>query len=108
MVGGNAVAPIAAVSSHHKNEGSVRARMKNDEEDRAGGYPAQKLKVASTITMTLLNHYDDQRGNPLAHLPALPKVHYSWPFGPAWPKRDATDPLLLDCKCCVIQSFALV
>jgi hypothetical protein len=108
VVGGNAVAPIAAVSSHHKNEGSVRARMKNDEEDRAGGYPAQKLKVASTITMTLLNHYDDQRGNPLAHLPALPKVHYSWPFGPAWPKRDATDPLLLDCKCCVIQSFALV
>ena len=48
------------------------------------------------VKLTFLNSFDDQRGNPLAGLPALPKAHYSWPFPAGWPTLDASDPLLLD------------
>ena len=58
-------------------------------------------KPPRTVTLTLLNHYDNgnPNDNPLAGLPALPKVHYSWPF----PSGDEgpTGPILLDCKSAV-------
>ena len=54
-------------------------------------------------TVTWLNHYDDTSpdSNPLAGLPALPKVHHSWPihsFGAdgGWPRLSSSNALLLD------------
>ena len=58
---------------------------------------------ALQVTLTFLNRYADtsSASNPLAGLPALPKVHHSWPIASfkgfsKWPKLDVNNPLLLD------------